>query len=136
MDGTAFGEFIDQWAEHGVDQVVGGVEGGEGGAGEGSASAAGNTANGGKGGTDSSGESSSGDGSFSVKPSLCWENTSEANLYVGLASFVMGAFVTAMLSMWVNRGFSFSPRPPRQQQIPSGDDDEGAIEEPPDDELL
>ena len=52
------------------------------------------------------------------KPSRCWEDTSEANLYLGAAAFVMGVFVTAMLSMWVNRGFSYKSRPPRQQQVP------------------
>lgn len=73
-----------------------------------------------------------------AKKSLCWEDTSEANLYLGVASFVMGVFITAMISTWVNRGFSCTPRPPRQQQIPTGEEisENGGFEETPDDELL
>ncbi|CAB9507700.1 Glycerophosphodiester phosphodiesterase [Seminavis robusta] len=67
---------------------------------------------------------------------LCWEDTSEANMYVGVASFVMGIFLTALISTWVNRGFTCTKRPPRQQQVPVEDSSHGDLEEVPDDELL
>ena len=93
---------------------------------------------------DGSVESSSGgksnqepSGGSSASKNLCWENSSEANLYVGLASFSMGVIVVILLSMWAKRGIT-GRRPPRQQQVPSEDQDEasGGVELPPDDELL
>jgi glycerophosphoryl diester phosphodiesterase len=68
------------------------------------------------------------------KSPLCWEDTSEANLYLGAAAFVMGVFVTAMLSLWVNRGFSFMPRPSREQQVPG--EEPNSLEDASDNELL
>jgi hypothetical protein len=72
--------------------------------------------------------------SSNKKSPLCWEDTSEANLYLGAATFVMGVFVTAMLSLWVNRGFSFKPRPPREQQVPG--EEPNSLDDPSDNELL
>lgn len=88
------------------------------------------SSNGGKGNPEPSGGSS-------TSKNLCWESSSEANLYVGLASFTMGAIVVVLLSMWAKRGIT-GRRPPRQQQVPSEDQDEvsGGMELPPDDELL
>lgn len=89
--------------------------------------------------TSPNGESSSAAASSpnSKKSPLCWEDTAEANLYLGVATFVMGVFVTAMLSMWVNRGFSYKPRPPREQQVPGEEPShDGSLEDVPDNELL
>jgi glycerophosphoryl diester phosphodiesterase len=90
--------------------------------------------------TSPSADKSSATASFpnSNKKSLtCWEDTSEANLYFGAATFIMGVFLTAILFMWVNRGFSFKARPPREQQVPGEEPShDGSLEEHSDNELL
>jgi hypothetical protein len=87
----------------------------------------------------SSSSSSLGSSSSSNKDNknsaLCWEDEAEADFYVGLASFVMGAFVAAIISIWLNRRYN-KGRPPRQEQLPTEDHDDGGIEETPDDEML
>lgn len=65
----------------------------------------------------------------------CWEETSEASLYIGLASFVMGVFISTLLSIWLNRGCSFRPRPPRQQRVPVEEAD-GVVLDQHDNEML
>jgi hypothetical protein len=47
----------------------------------------------------------------------CYEKDEEANLYVGLAAFVMGGFVSALVSLWFGR--SHRRRGRRQMTVPT-----------------
>jgi len=107
--------------------------------------------------THTSSHNNDNNGGDKATPSLCDPNTNQEiaptkmtsnfNFHVALVSFLLGAFVAVALTIWVHRGFSFTARPPRQQQVPtSGEDDMEGIggghqndnnrEQVPDDELL
>jgi hypothetical protein len=47
----------------------------------------------------------------------CYETDEEANLYIGLAAFVMGGFVSALVSLWFGR--SHRRRGRRQMTVPT-----------------
>ena len=53
-------------------------------------------------------------------PELCYDDSSEAGLYTGLASFVMGVFIASFISFWVHRKRRRNYR--EGSAVPTGED--------------
>ena len=74
---------------------------------------------------DSSKSHQGGSSSSSKDPSsgqsMCYATDREANLYVGLASFVMGGFISLVTSMWMGRRQGAARGGTRRHAIPTAD---------------